>query len=87
MPARIRLHEGKRAGLSFVDNGHLDASGRGQASSLTFSTLTCTIQVEHRSVTECAKVSEECAGLRYTFYRCKHGQIDPRTRIKGNKGY
>ncbi|RMZ57279.1 hypothetical protein APUTEX25_004113, partial [Auxenochlorella protothecoides] len=25
--------------------------------------------VEHRSVTECAKVSEECAGLRYTFFR------------------
>lgn len=38
-------------------------------------------------MTECAKVSEECAGLRYTFFRCKHGQIDPRTRIKGNKGY
>ncbi|KAL6770099.1 COX191 [Auxenochlorella protothecoides x Auxenochlorella symbiontica] len=45
------------------------------------------MKVEHRSVTECAKVSEECAGLRYTFFRCKHGQIDPRTRIKGNKGY
>lgn len=87
MPARIRLHEGKRAGLTFVDNGRPDASGRGHSSSIVPSTIICTVQVEHRSVTECAKVSEECAGLRYTFFRCKHGQIDPRTRIKGNKGY
>ena len=44
-------------------------------------------QVENKNIKVCSKEAKECEGLRYTFFRCKHGQIDPRTRIKGNKGY
>lgn len=45
------------------------------------------VQVENRPIMECAKTCDECAGLRTSYFVCKRGQIDPRTRIKGNKGF
>ncbi|GAQ88664.1 hypothetical protein KFL_004500040 [Klebsormidium nitens] len=46
-----------------------------------------------RPYKECAKlgegegVSPECVGIRMTYFRCKRGQLDMTTRIRGNKGY
>lgn len=50
------------------------------------------VKVEHRSIRECSaeqppKVPSKCVGLRETYFNCKRGQVDMRTRIKGNKGY
>ncbi|KAI8105781.1 hypothetical protein M9434_000362 [Picochlorum sp. BPE23] len=44
-------------------------------------------QVEKKDIKTCAKEAEECAGLRAAYAACKRGQLDPRTRIRGNKGY
>ncbi len=51
-----------------------------------FSTRVC-VQVEHKDVKECAKEVQGCAGLRYSYFSCKRGQMDARTRLRGNKGY
>ena len=45
------------------------------------------LQVEGKSVKECASQAPECAGLRTSYFSCKRGQLDPRARIHGNKGY
>lgn len=45
------------------------------------------VQKEQRPAKECARVVEECQGLRQTFYACKRGQVDNTKRIRGNKGY
>lgn len=44
-------------------------------------------QVEKKDVKTCAQEVEECAGLRYAYFSCKRGQLDARTRLRGNKGY
>ena len=45
------------------------------------------LQVDNKSVTQCAKDAKECGGLRYAYFQCKRGQVDARNRITGNKGY
>ncbi|GBG76829.1 hypothetical protein CBR_g23045 [Chara braunii] len=49
------------------------------------------IKVEKKSYRECAgettSIPERCIGLRDMYYKCKRGQVDMRTRIRGNKGY
>ena len=45
------------------------------------------LQKDNKAVTQCAKDAKECAGLRYSYYQCKRGQLDNRNRITGNKGY
>lgn len=45
------------------------------------------IQIEKKDIKVCAKEAEECATLRAAYAACKRGQLDPRTRIRGNKGY
>lgn len=42
---------------------------------------------EGKPVKECAQIVEECQGLRTSFFQCKKGQADPRSRIQGQKGY
>ena len=44
-------------------------------------------QKEGRDIKACAREAEECFGLRNAYFACKRGQLDPRTRIRGNKGY
>jgi hypothetical protein len=44
------------------------------------------LQKEGKDVRTCAKEAEECANLRYTYYNCKRGKMDARTRIAGTKG-
>ena len=44
-------------------------------------------QVEGKDIRECAQAVPECAGLRTAYFTCKRGQVDPRSRILGNKGY
>ncbi|KAK9820435.1 hypothetical protein WJX72_010335 [[Myrmecia] bisecta] len=41
---------------------------------------------EHKDIKRCAREAEECSGLRFAYFKCKRGQIDPRSRIQGNKG-
>jgi len=45
------------------------------------------LQVEKKDIKVCAKEADECASLRVAYAHCKRGQLDPRSRIKGNKGY
>ena len=53
------------------------------------------IKVEKKSYSECVArggdgddgVPKKCLGLRATYAKCKLGQLDMRTRIRGNKGY
>nr|ABR17270.1 unknown [Picea sitchensis] len=50
------------------------------------------VKEEKRSYRDCAgekgpSIPSECAGLRETYFNCKRGQLDMRTRIRGNKGY
>jgi hypothetical protein len=42
---------------------------------------------DNKTVTECAKEVEECQGLRNAYSACKRGQLDARSRLRGNKGY
>ena len=44
------------------------------------------MQQAGKNIRSCAKEAEECAHLRYTYYNCKRGQLDARTRITGTKG-
>lgn len=50
------------------------------------------IKIQKKGYKECIgehppNVAAECVGLRETYFRCKRGQVDMRTRIRGNKGY
>ncbi len=45
------------------------------------------VKVEGRDVRACAREAAACAGLRHAYATCKRGQLDPRARIRGNKGY
>ncbi len=45
------------------------------------------MQTEGKNIKTCAKEVKECEGLRNSYAACKRGQIDPRNRIMGNKGY
>jgi cytochrome c oxidase assembly factor 5 len=46
------------------------------------------LQVQHKSVNECAaEKPEACEGFRYALYQCRRASVDPRSRIQGNKGY
>jgi len=50
------------------------------------------VKEEGKPMVECAKaedssISEECKGVRYTYFQCKRGMVDMRSRIRGNKGY
>ena len=42
---------------------------------------------EGKPIKECAKEVKECEGLRNAYSACKRGQIDARSRLRGNKGY
>ena len=41
---------------------------------------------EKKDVKRCLK-AEECHKFREAYFLCKRGQLDMRTRIRGNKGY
>ena len=45
------------------------------------------VQKEGKDITTCAREVDTCAGLRNAYAACKRGQLDPRARIRGNKGY
>lgn len=45
------------------------------------------LQKEGRDIKTCAKEVPECVGLRNSYSACKRGQLDPRARIRGNKGF
>ena len=34
----------------------------------------------------CAREAKECEGFRYSFFKCKRGQLDARSRITGSPG-
>ncbi|KAL4443481.1 hypothetical protein ABPG75_011218 [Micractinium tetrahymenae] len=42
---------------------------------------------EGKPIKECAKQAPECDGLRNAYSACKRGQLDARSRLRGNKGY
>ncbi len=42
---------------------------------------------EHKDIRTCAKEVKECDGLRNSYAACKRGQVDARSRLRGNKGY
>ena len=42
---------------------------------------------EGKDIKTCAKEVKECDGLRNAYSACKRGQIDARSRLRGNKGY
>ncbi|CAI5487296.1 unnamed protein product [Closterium sp. Naga37s-1] len=49
------------------------------------------VKEQGRPVQECAgkqppEIPSKCVGLRETYAKCKRGQVDMRTRIRGNKG-
>ena len=44
-------------------------------------------QKEGKDIKVCAVEAKECAGLRTSYFACKRGQLDPRNRIRGNKGF
>ena len=44
-------------------------------------------QKEGKDIKQCAKEVDECEGLRSAYTACKRGQLDPRARLWGNKGY
>lgn len=44
-------------------------------------------QIQKKDIKVCAREAEECANLRTAYAACKRGQLDPRARIRGNKGY
>ncbi len=52
---------------------------------LKFPCLSWTLQVQNKSIKTCAKEEESCANFRFSYYNCKRGQLDARTRISGNK--
>lgn len=45
------------------------------------------MQKEHKDIKTCAKEVKECDGLRNSYAACKRGQVDARSRLRGNKGY
>lgn len=45
------------------------------------------MQKEGKPIKECAKEVKECEGLRNSYSACKRGQLDARSRLRGNKGY
>ena len=45
------------------------------------------MQKDGKDIKTCAKQAPECAGIRNAYAACKRGQLDPRMRIRGNKGY
>jgi len=42
---------------------------------------------EGKPIKECAQQVPECDGLRNAYSACKRGQLDARSRLRGNKGY
>jgi cytochrome c oxidase assembly factor 5 len=46
----------------------------------------CALQ-EGKPIKECAREVKECEGLRNAYSACKRGQLDARSRLRGNKGY
>ncbi len=42
---------------------------------------------EGKPIKDCAKQAPECDGLRNAYSACKRGQLDARSRLRGNKGY
>ena len=42
---------------------------------------------EGKPIKECAREVKECEGLRNSYSACKRGQLDARSRLRGNKGY
>lgn len=42
---------------------------------------------EGKPIRECAKEVKACEGLRNSYSACKRGQLDARSRLRGNKGY
>ena len=51
------------------------------------SSLSNIVQNQGKDIKTCAKEVKECEGLRVAYAACKRGQVDPRSRIRGNKGY
>jgi len=50
--------------------------------------LTGCMQKDRRSVRECLKdrtAMNECAPQRLRYFQCRSGQLNPRSRIQGNK--
>ncbi|EFN58189.1 hypothetical protein CHLNCDRAFT_20514 [Chlorella variabilis] len=45
------------------------------------------MKTEGKPISECAKEVPECQGLRNAYSACKRGQLDARSRLRGNKGY
>ena len=51
------------------------------------------VRKQGKTHAECAAVNDtrsvpaRCLGIRATYAKCKLGQLDMRTRIRGNKGY
>lgn len=43
--------------------------------------------LQGKPIRECAKEAKECDGLRNSYAACKRGQLDTRSRLRGNKGY
>lgn len=42
---------------------------------------------EGKPIKQCASEVKECDGLRNAYSACKRGQLDARSRLRGNKGY
>lgn len=50
-------------------------------------TSTLIAQQEGKPIKQCALEVKECNGLRNSYAACKRGQVDARSRLRGNKGY
>ena len=46
----------------------------------------CALQ-EGKPIKECAREVKQCEGLRNAYSACKRGQLDARSRLRGNRGY
>ena len=42
---------------------------------------------EGKPIRQCAQEAAQCNGLRNAYTACKRGQMDARSRLRGNKGY
>ena len=91
--ARVRLHaKGESSAVAAVWGqplglGRRPGAHRPPRSAQRASLPRPTLCQEHKDIKTCAKEVKECDGLRNSYAACKRGQVDARSRLRGNKGY
>ena len=88
MPARVRVHAKGAAAVAVAAGQPLPLPSRhGLAEKCSPRPLEPPRPQEGKPIKQCAKEVKECEGLRNAYSACKRGQIDARSRLRGNKGY